>query len=353
MKDKTPDSARPIELIKIWRLSQIGKLKIIPALLFFITLLNSTCKKPGQDYTHNPSPAVNTTITSVSPLSAQSGDTIIIVGTNFNTNPLLDTVKIDGLSAQVERATKDTLFVIVPQGNGSGSVTVNGILAPGPAFAIIQTPPIVDTPQHKNIYARVVEFPNNNPVPNALVGLNYIIADTSGNIISFNSYAVDSAYSDQNGGVYFSRLDSIAKLHSTNNFNLTSTKSNFWPQTNDFTLGQSADSSSITVFSFAWIAAHIKETVNHPDTPDIRIYFSIGDAVPTQNSPAYPQNLLDHLKEFSSVNLDTVVLFRTCGSCPNEISIYNSLNHTIANQIYDSKPIANKSDTLKLEILLP
>ena len=60
---------------------------------------------------------INFTITGVKPLSAKAGDTIIITGTNFNVNPVLDTVKFNGVAGQVEKAKADTLFVIVPKGN--------------------------------------------------------------------------------------------------------------------------------------------------------------------------------------------------------------------------------------------
>ncbi len=104
-------------------------------LLILLALTHISCKKSYPDINQR---QVNTTITSVQPHSAKPGDTIIIVGTNFNLNPSLDTVKFNGIPAQVLKAKSDTLFVIVPKGSSAGVVTVNGISAPGPAFALLQ-----------------------------------------------------------------------------------------------------------------------------------------------------------------------------------------------------------------------
>ena len=92
---------------------------------------------PGPVFTVLPA-GINFSITGVKPLSAKPGDTILIIGTNFNLNPTMDTVRFNGIPAQVEKAKSDTLFVIVPTGNANGVVTVNGISAPGPVFKILQ-----------------------------------------------------------------------------------------------------------------------------------------------------------------------------------------------------------------------
>ena len=94
---------------------------IIPLSLSLVVLLFiDSCKKDSS--IANPPPTL--TITSVRPLVGKQGDTIIITGTNFNLNPSLDTVKFNGIPARVQKAKSDTLFVIIPSGNCTGTVTV-------------------------------------------------------------------------------------------------------------------------------------------------------------------------------------------------------------------------------------
>ena len=111
------------------------KIVLSATLLLILLLTYISCKKTNADVNQK---QVNFTITSVKPVSAKAGDTIIIIGTNFNLNPALDTVKFNGIPAQVLKAKADTLFVIVPKGNTTGVVTVNGISAPGPVFTLLQ-----------------------------------------------------------------------------------------------------------------------------------------------------------------------------------------------------------------------
>jgi IPT/TIG domain len=101
-------------------------------LLFFILLFISACKKDSSIVSQPPV----LTITGVKPLMAKQGDTIIIIGSNFNLDPSMDTVRFNGIPASVQKATADTLFVIIPAGNCTGVVTVNGIAAPGPGFTV-------------------------------------------------------------------------------------------------------------------------------------------------------------------------------------------------------------------------
>ena len=99
----------------------------------FILLFISSCKKDSSTVSLPP-PAP--TITSVKPLNGKQGDMVIITGSNFNLNPSLDTVRFNSILAMVQKAKTDTLFVIVPAGNCTGVVTVNGIKAPGPVFTV-------------------------------------------------------------------------------------------------------------------------------------------------------------------------------------------------------------------------
>jgi hypothetical protein len=100
---------------------------------FLIVLVIISCNKNGLDTNHPPAVL---SIKIVQPLKGRPGDTIIIVGSNFNPNPAMDTVKFNGITAHVQSAQADTLYVIVPAGNSTGVVTVNGIASPGPTFSM-------------------------------------------------------------------------------------------------------------------------------------------------------------------------------------------------------------------------
>ncbi len=84
-------------------------------------------------------PPLKITITNVKPLTGKPGDSVLIIGTNFNLNPAMDTVKFNGITARVQKAKSDTLFVIVPAGNSTGVITVNGISAPPPDFTLLSS----------------------------------------------------------------------------------------------------------------------------------------------------------------------------------------------------------------------
>jgi IPT/TIG domain/NHL repeat len=105
-------------------------------LSFFLTAMLYSCKKNAAEMRVQTSAI---TVAGIKPATGKVGDTIIITGTNFSLNPLLDTIEFNEVTVQVIKATKDTLFVIVPSGNCSGVVTVNGVSATGPVFTLIQT----------------------------------------------------------------------------------------------------------------------------------------------------------------------------------------------------------------------
>jgi len=109
-----------------------GVQKIITVL--FMLLIFYSCKRdiPIQY------PPPNLTITAVEPLTGKHGDTIIISGTKFNPDPSEDTVKFNGVTAEVKKASANTLYVIVPI-TSTGVITVNRISAPGPVFTYIPT----------------------------------------------------------------------------------------------------------------------------------------------------------------------------------------------------------------------
>ena len=102
-------------------------------ILLFLATTYISCKKTNSDYRQQFFP----TITNVKPLSAKTGDTIMIIGTNFSPDPSMDTVKFNGIIARVQKASPDTLYVIVPQGNCSGTVSINGIAFPGSGFTVL------------------------------------------------------------------------------------------------------------------------------------------------------------------------------------------------------------------------
>ena len=61
-------------------------------------------------------------------MSDTIGAKIIITGSNFDTNPANDIVKVNGITAEVVSATATQLTIVIPAGTSSGtiSVTVNG-----------------------------------------------------------------------------------------------------------------------------------------------------------------------------------------------------------------------------------
>ncbi|RWY55642.1 IPT/TIG domain-containing protein [Mucilaginibacter gilvus] len=69
------------------------------------------------------------TLTSISPATGKVGDTVIITGTNFSTDPGQNSVKFTGvqgsLTAVVKSATTTKLVVTVPQGALTGPITVS------------------------------------------------------------------------------------------------------------------------------------------------------------------------------------------------------------------------------------
>jgi IPT/TIG domain len=102
-----------------------------------VFLFFSSCKKNEVTNTPPPPPPTQVvTVKSVKPPKANPGDTVTIIGTNFSLTPSKDTVKFNGISAQVIKAGEDTLYVIVPVGNASGIVAVNGIIDSGFLFAV-------------------------------------------------------------------------------------------------------------------------------------------------------------------------------------------------------------------------
>jgi hypothetical protein len=100
-----------------------------------VIIFIDSCKKDSSVINTPPPPKI--TIASVKPLSGKPGDTILIIGVHFNLNPSLDTVKFNGIAAQVQKVNTDSLFVTVPKASSTGVITVNGISAPPPDFTVL------------------------------------------------------------------------------------------------------------------------------------------------------------------------------------------------------------------------
>lgn len=81
-------------------------------------------------------------VTAINPTSGRHGITVRITGTNFSNVVDENQVRFNGQAAVVISAGYTSLDVVVPEGSGSGivSVTVNGITDNGPAFTYLLTP---------------------------------------------------------------------------------------------------------------------------------------------------------------------------------------------------------------------
>jgi sugar lactone lactonase YvrE len=81
-------------------------------------------------------------ITNINPTSGPHSITIKINGQNFSTTPDQNTVRINGVLADVTASTHTSIDATVPVGAGTGPVTVivNGTTVSGPVFTYIQSP---------------------------------------------------------------------------------------------------------------------------------------------------------------------------------------------------------------------
>ena len=81
---------------------------------------------------------VSVAVTSYNPASGSVGTSVVITGSGFDSNPSVNIVKFNGVTAQVAEATATTLKVTVPSGATTGTITV-GIganIAEGPVFTV-------------------------------------------------------------------------------------------------------------------------------------------------------------------------------------------------------------------------
>ena len=87
---------------------------------------------------------VDLRISSLSSLSGSAFTVITIHGSNFKADPLLDTVKINGVVATVQSATTSSITFIVPFCNGSGNITIStpDATVTGPYFNYIKGPDV-------------------------------------------------------------------------------------------------------------------------------------------------------------------------------------------------------------------
>lgn len=105
--------------------------------LFF--LLQSACKKKQTEVVPVPS------IASISKNVLNIGDTLIIKGANFNTNPSANLVSVASVTFPVMQATDTQLMVIVPKGAQSGQLSVG--FAQGQSVSFSQLITIVGSSQ--------------------------------------------------------------------------------------------------------------------------------------------------------------------------------------------------------------
>lgn len=110
------------------------KYSVIPQLFAasLAILLSSSCSKKG-----SPAPDSNVSVTSLSVSSGPFNTSVTITGSGLSSTPSEDQVLFNGKSATVSSASTTQLIVKVPQGAGTGNVTVsvkNGTPVQGPAF---------------------------------------------------------------------------------------------------------------------------------------------------------------------------------------------------------------------------
>lgn len=89
-----------------------------------VVVNGQTLTAPGGDFTFEPPAPPPPQIGSIDPLRERPGERLTIHGANFSTTPDENLVKINGVTAEVVEATDTRLTVTVPNGSGSGKVTV-------------------------------------------------------------------------------------------------------------------------------------------------------------------------------------------------------------------------------------
>ncbi len=100
--------------------------------IFSIGLVFNACTKNKTSILAAPKP----TVVSINPTSGPYGTIDTIVGTHFSLN---DSVRFNGLTSIIQRATEDTLIVVVPKRAGTGpvTITINNDTIKGPIFTYI------------------------------------------------------------------------------------------------------------------------------------------------------------------------------------------------------------------------
>ncbi len=93
---------------------------IVPLLLIAISF--PSCKKNDTPPATPPKPAP--AISDFSPKRGETGTTVVITGTNFDSTAENDVVKFNGVVAAVTQATATQLTVTVPSGVATGKITV-------------------------------------------------------------------------------------------------------------------------------------------------------------------------------------------------------------------------------------
>lgn len=112
----------------------LSSISLLIILLFFSI---TACKDDSDDST----PAVKPIITSASPLTGIKGTEVTVMGSNFSSDPLKVSVRINGKTALLTFASESMLKFIVPAKAGTGNIVVvaNGASTTGPLFNFIYT----------------------------------------------------------------------------------------------------------------------------------------------------------------------------------------------------------------------
>lgn len=190
--------------------------------LYFLQLFFS-CKKDSvsSNNTNHSQPVMS--LTGVKPDAGKHGDTILITGTHFNLNASFDSVKFNGKTAVIQKVTADTLFVTVPLGAGSGTVTVNGLTVPGPTFSYV---PVVmvstfsgGTPGYLDGPDSLARF--NDPLALCVDSLGNMYVDDGNYLIRKISEGLVSTFAGNGISGYVNGPDSLAEFFSRPG----------WPQT--------------------------------------------------------------------------------------------------------------------------
>ena len=175
----------------------------------------------------------------------------------------MDTVKFNGINALVQKAKSDTLFVIIPAGNTTGVVTVNGISVPPPNFTVL----IIDS---ADIYISGTGYStiaNHEVAQYWKNGVPVILSDSTMN--------------ETTCGIFVSGSDVYL---AGNQFTGTSARAKYWKNGNPVIISDSGGQAlGMTVSgSDVYVAGEINGSFSNP-FPSIAAYWKNGSEVKLTN----------------------------------------------------------------------